>query len=837
MPPRNLTHVTRQQRLDQIRKDWAVLASRLTRLRATRQTVADASAASTDDSVNLVVEAAGTSAASQDIVAQPVSYHVAVKNSKPHQQTSILDIASLAAAVLPASPVAATHQMFLQPVEEAPADVLEVGADLLPDLVAESEDLMSGIEVSMEAWRKAGASALPELRRQVHTLKGVAGMAGARSSRGLLHAMEERLEEIEDDGLEITAKERSDFDDRFTELRRALNELFASPAPQTTVSQTATPAILPRQIRLSADSIEHMTTEIGEANQASMVLSAHLADQRGALRESVDVARNMDRLLRDLSIYADSQIQSRRAMLAPGEEFDPLELDRYTQLQELSRALAESAADATDLRRSLHRTVAEQETTLAYQARAIDSVRSGMHKARLTPVEDLADRLYRVVWSTGHELGKSVVFDLDAPGVELDRALIERLLPPLEHLLRNAVDHGLEPAATRAALGKPATGRILVQVRTSAGRVEVQVEDDGSGLDIARIRQRAIERGLWPASSIMDASAAAEMICQPGFSTARQVTQISGRGIGMDVVRASVLSLGGRFEVTSTAGQGTRVILSMPTLVSAASVLIVGAGGERLAIPVDLVEDVERPSAANMASALAAGAWSSGDQRLRCVSLSTQLGLPALTVPVFLVKIGQAGSTGTQMALAVDSLADVIEAHLRPAGPIWRSQPLVTGLIVLPDGQATFLVDPRVAAATPIASAASLRRVMVVDDAITVRRATVRFLERMGVLPIMARDGREALDLLMDSAVAPDAVLLDIEMPRMNGFELLAAMRADPRLQAIPVIMISSRTADKHRDRATSLGAMAYLGKPFHEGDLMTALERAFALPPPVLTS
>jgi chemosensory pili system protein ChpA (sensor histidine kinase/response regulator) len=716
-------------------------------------------------------------------------------------------------------------------------DHLEVDAELLPTLIAEAEELTEEIVAGLEVWAGGNESGLPELRRQVHTLKGAIGMAGGKRTRGLLHDMETAIEAIEA-GKE-GAISQAELATTFAEVQRRMALLLD---PDRGGSRTGPVVAKVSFVRVDATLVDYLTTENTEARLASAALDGQVRNQRMNMRDMAENAQSLSRLLRDLEMYAESQIQSHRSRLAPGEEFDPLELDQYTHLHEVTRSLNELMADTFDLQRDVNRSLAEQETWLTQQSRAISEVQMGLHKTRLTPLDDLESRLYRVAWSTGTELGTPNSFSLDGGRLELDRVLLDRITAPLEHLLRNAVDHGLENPAERLAAGKTADGHIRVAVRQEAGRISVRVEDDGGGLRVEKVRQRAVERGLWPARQSMSDSDAADMICQPGFSTAAAVSQISGRGVGMDVVRSSVLALGGRFEVVSKEGRGMSVTIHLPTMVATASVMVVNAGGERLAIPVNLVDDVGLHSHQELALALERGKWTLADgTEIPLARLSTLFGLPTLPPTGrsgYLVLL-QEGAR--RVAVEVDALAEIMEAPLRPAGLLWAGLNGVAGTTVLPDGSAAFLIDPlRATWATPAEIQLPTHRlrptVLVVDDSITVRKASVRFLEQHGYTAITAKDGQEALEMLT-RGTRPMAVLLDVEMPRMNGFQCLQSIRENERLHDLPVIMITSRTAVKHRRRAAELGILGYLGKPFNEDELDALLRPLRDLIPALLPS
>lgn len=702
-------------------------------------------------------------------------------------------------------------------VQQEERDVLDLEPDLLQSLVDEAAEVEQAVQEGLEAWSSGRSAALAEARRGLHTLKGLVRMAGGRALGRRIHELEADLE----DAGTLPLATRPAIAASFQEIATATHA-FLSPQAEDTPA-----ASRDQVVRVHASLVDRLFRENDEARLAALAVDSAVGDCRAALRDLHDITQGLSRALRELDAYAESQIQSRRAQLLPGEEFDPLELDRYTVLQELSRMLSEGAADAVDMHRDLARRLADQETLITAQMKSISGIRAGLHEARLTPVEGMVhDRFYKIVWKTAHELGKSVTFSVDSGHLELDRGLLERMLAPVEHALRNAVDHGIESPAERRAAGKPDSGHVDVKIRQQAGRVVIQVNDDGRGLDVERIRAKAERAGLWPRGAGMDEAQAADMVCHPGFSTASTVTQISGRGVGMDVVRATVLGMGGRFLIQSRPGHGLSVNMQIPTSTASARVLVVAAGTARWALSLDTVEDVERASGDWIAAALASATAGLPDgTTVPCRELAALAGLPSKAAgaarPVVWLRDGV-----SRMAMVVDALVGVIEAPLHQVDGVWRAGTGIVGATLLPDGHPAFLLDPL--RASPVQprreeSAGSAPVIMVVDDSITVRKATGRFLERLGYRVATAKDGHEAMQELA-SGLAPAMVLLDVEMPRMNGFECLDAIRQDARHRHLPVVMVTSRTADKHRRRAAALGVQGYLGKPFQENELATLL-------------
>ena len=724
---------------------------------------------------------------------------------------------------------------------EAQASEDRLDASIAETVREETEELVPAIAARLQKLAQGESRNAADLHRLVHTLKGVAGMAGAMRTRALIHRMEARMEEAGPVG-PFDATLVAALEEMFAQVRFNLEALFAGPVE---IATDAEPALAsPKTVRMGADTVDRLFNEINEARLAGTAVGGSALGMRRKLRDLEDHIARVIRMARELEIQAETQIQSRLAQLAEhNEDFDPLEWDQFTLLQEQSRLLAEAVNDVQDLHRDLARSVGDQETHLAHQERSILEVQDGLHKVRLVSVDTaINDRLHKVALSTARELGKSVVFSLVGGRVALDRAMLEKIASPLEHLLRNAVAHGVESPMARLEAGKPSSGQLRVAVRQEASRVTFVVEDDGAGLDVNRIRAKAVEKGLFPADAVLDERQAADFICLPGFSTAATVSQVAGRGVGMDAVRSEVLAMGGRFELASRAGRGLRAVLQLPTTVAALSVLVVEAGGETWSVPAEVVDDVKILRGAELEQARATGGWDWEGQTLPFAPLAELMGVsaavvPATSAPVLLLREGD-----RRVAVETGRLSDVVDVALRPLSRLWAGVGGIVGATLLPDGRASFLVDPMRApwgspgerpSAAPTSTASERPPlVLVVDDSITVRKATARFLERHGFEAALAKDGQEALEML--AQIHPVAMLLDVEMPRMDGFECARGVRENPRHRDLPILMITSRTAPKHRERAMALGVDAYLGKPFQEEELLALLQRfAGKLPAP----
>lgn len=735
---------------------------------------------------------------------------------------------------------ASSEGVVLEVVEDDELkDVLDIEPAMLSIAMAEAEEELIPVIEScldeLEEQQKPGV--IQELDRRVHTLKGVAGMVGGMRTRALLHRMENLTIEIRE-GRTLDRALLDRLRDMFARARKQLDELFHPSAATDSETEGASHAGRVKNVRVSTELLDRLYNETNEARLSGESLVGQVLAMRGQLREMDDTISRIGQLARDFEIQAETQIQSKRAQLAESHEgFDPLEMDRFNQLQEMARLLAEAAGDIQDQQKDLVRTVLEQETGLAYQGRSITQVQDGLYQSRLVVVDtELNDVLHKVALNTAKELDKSVSFSLMGGEIPLDRALLNRVREPLNHIIRNAVAHGIETAEVRQAAGKPATGSLRLAIQKEAGRAIFVVEDDGAGLNVDRIRAKAIEKNLWKPEKPMDAKQAADMICLPGFSTADKVSQVAGRGVGMDVVRNDVLAMGGRFDLSSRTGRGLRVVLQIPTTVAAASVLMVEAGGETWSIPIEIIRDVAILKGEVLENARRTGEVELLGETLPFASLDRLMGafdpsaLPQDSAPVLLLKEGE-----RQVVVETSRLSQVAELPLRTLGSLWSKTPGIIGATLLPDGRASFLVDPLRAPweqeSSPLSPGSDVvgavvrpPMVLVVDDSVTVRKATARFLERVGYEPYLAKDGQEALEAL--AQIQPAAMLLDVEMPRMNGFDCARNVRENPRYADLPIIMITSRMAEKHRERARSLGINEFLGKPFQEDELLSLLQQ-----------
>ncbi|MBK9117598.1 MAG: Hpt domain-containing protein [Betaproteobacteria bacterium] len=779
----------------------------------------------------------------------------------------------------------------------------DVDAQVLPIFLDEAAELFPQAGDQLRAWRRAPADgqAVGQLRRTLHTFKGSARMAGAMRLGELAHQMESRLldgdapaapsprlfdaldEDLDRIAFVLDGLRRGEVDVLLPGFAPAapaaapdatpasLSQPVAPPAPERPiVVPLATPVVVPAvpaaasapavappsprveappemetgaraQLRVRADTIDRLVNEAGEVAIARSRVEGELRALKANLLELTSNVIRLRTQMREIEIQAESQIQSQMQLQEQHGDFDPLEFDRYTRFQELTRSLAEGVNDVSTVQQSLLKNLDDADAALLAQARLSREVQQRLFSIRTVPFGSLSERLYRILRATARELDKRANLEIHGSQVELDRSVLEKLVGPLEHMLRNALDHGIESREARRTAGKSETGEIALTVRQVGNEVVIELADDGGGIDLARVRERAVALGLLAADATPTEAQLVECLFAPGFSTASKVTQVSGRGIGMDVVRSEVAALGGRVEVVSTPGQGTRFVLTLPLTLAVAQAVLVRAGGRLWALPAPMVEQVQQLKS----------------QALLDIYIQRKVDWQGKTYPfhylprllgdtahnpetkrynsVLLLRSGQ-----SRAAIHVDEMIGNQEVVVKNIGPQLARVSGISGATVLGTGEIVLIINPvqlagradlpkyeaggddRAIGDRPRAAVAPVSTqplVMIVDDSLTVRKVTSRLLGRAGFAVATAKDGVDALQLLGEQT--PDVILLDIEMPRMDGFEFAKTIKGDAKYANIPIIMITSRTAEKHRTRAAELGVDLYLGKPYQEEELL----------------
>lgn len=800
--------------------------------------------------------------------------------------------APLAPVVEPsfAVPTAPVVPHEVQDIDDDIDAVDSIDIDLFPIFEEEAQELLPKLAGALRQWvaRPDNASARVEVLRNLHTLKGSARLAGALRLGEMAHRMETSAERLTGDALSSAdldplVQALDGIQTRFDVLRRAdhqvadlvhaLPESPAAPAPVAPVAESpavpaqtggvtastvlAPTAVVPvaaragAAVRVRPELLDRLVNQTGEVMITRSRMEAELVALRSSLK---DLTGNLDRLrgqLRDIELQAETQMQSRLAQARDADQsFDPLEFDRFTRVQELTRMMAESVNDVATVHRNLQRAVETTEDNLIAQARQTRELQRDLLRTRMVEFEGISERLYRVVRQASKETGKQVRLDITGGQIEMDRGVLDRMTAAFEHLLRNHVAHGIEAPDVRLAKGKPAEGQIEIRLAQELNDVSVVFSDDGAGLDLPRLREKGRLAGIVPYGAELADDEAAQLIFEPGISTAQAVSELAGRGIGMDVVRSDVLALGGRIVTATEAGRGTSFTLVLPLTTAVTQVVMVRAGDLTLGVPSNLVELVRRVSVAELEQAYATGQLTYGSEQVPFYwsgallqhspkSLEAQ----ARTLPVVVFR-----SAAQRVAMHVDEVLGSQEVVVKNLGAQLSRLPGLAGMSVLASGAVALIYNPVALAAvygaqvpqwvaahaattdTAVpdvaveAATTTVPLVLVVDDSITVRRVTQRLLQREGYRVALAADGLQALERLQSER--PAVVLSDIEMPRMDGFDLVRNIRADAALAGLPVIMITSRIAEKHREHARELGVDHYLGKPYSEDDLLALVSR-----------
>jgi chemosensory pili system protein ChpA (sensor histidine kinase/response regulator) len=602
------------------------------------------------------------------------------------------------------------------------------------------------------------------------------------------------------------------------------------------------PSDRPELARVDAELLDQLLNNSGEAS----IARARLEQQIGSIDFNVgELSRTVTRLkeqLRKLELETEAQILHRyEEEGGQKSDFDPLELDRYSSIQQFSRALAETANDVGSIQGLLENLTKDTQNLLTQQARTITELQNGLMRTRMVPFQRHVQRLARIVRQAATDTHKKAELQIEGASGELDRQVLERMMPPFEHMLRNAVAHGIETPDVRKKAGKNESGTITIALHREGSEVVVEVSDDGAGMNLKAIRDKGISLGMVRADQQLSDDDIMQLILEPGFSTAGAVSTLSGRGVGMDVVANEIKKLGGALHMESKQGQGSRFVIRLPLTLAISHALILRANDELYALPLPTVEGVVRLSRTEVEAHLGAEAppFEYGGHKYKFQHLAFYVGrepgpLPDgdVTVPVILVRAGE-HSTG----LVTDELVGSREIVVKNVGPQIAAIRGISGATVLGDGRIVIILDigalvradwrARTEPVMPREKTDSRSVALVVDDSITVRRVTQRLLERNGMRVLTARDGVDAMEMLQEHT--PDIILLDIEMPRMDGYEVATQVRADPRLSGIPIIMITSRVGEKHRARAIEIGVDDYLGKPYQEAQLLEAIEPLIA--------
>ncbi|QEL13694.1 hybrid sensor histidine kinase/response regulator [Limnoglobus roseus] len=761
----------------------------------------------------------------------------------------------------------------------------EPAADIPPELLEvfklEADDHLRALTTLLPATRKnpADRDQWAEVRRAAHTLKGTAAMVGFANVTKLAHRMEDLLDlyfegtrvatpgEIDallssTDAIEDTINGRApDFAPLYAKLDAALAaspEVPAAPVVEAPLPQVIAdeptekveatpdrPQAAETYVRVPIEKLNDITKLVSELLIARTAFESRMAEFQRLLNEMEPSTTRLRRASTKLETGFEASALGGKLGTAGPDDFDDLEFDRYTELHLISRELAETTNDIQTLGTELGHVHGDFDGFLTRQGRLSTELEDKLMRLRMVPLSTTTAKLQRTVRNAAEQTSKKATLVLEGERTGLDKTVLEAMADPLLHLLRNAVDHGLETPEVRRALGKPDSGTIRLSAVHEGSQVVLRIADDGRGIDADAVRATAVARGLASAAEVdaMPVEDVHAFLFAPGFSTKAAVSELSGRGVGLDVVKSKVEALKGTVTITSQSGRGTTFTIRLPMTLAITRALMVQTNQQTFAIPLDAVEQILRFDESEVQQIGREPVLKVGDVMYPVAHLGRVLNLKQSaddTVkrpPVLLIRAGE-----KRLALVVEHLIGGREIVIKNLGSHLKRVPAVSGATLLGDGTVVLILNPpdliRASAAVVAAStsqlmpraaaprARSATTVLLVDDSPSVRRVLTNLVERQGWKAIAAKDGTEALEILQRGQALPDVVLSDIEMPRMDGYELLGSLRNQAAFKKLPVVMITSRATEKHRRKAMDLGASAYVTKPYQDESLIDVIRQ-----------
>ena len=762
-------------------------------------------------------------------------------------------------------------------------ELLEIFSEEASEIFDRADHLLAELEEKPDS-----PEIIQALQRDLHTLKGGARMAGLNQIGDLSHQLESLFESIAEKKAEVSAsqhemmsqvmhklhgmvtsddyglttniqneteqleailsseggeiKEKSKLDEEFFDPLTQVDSPLAGDddesTEETVVQKKKANVLSGGQIKVNSELLDKLVNFAGEVS----IYRSRMEQQSAELKLNIDELENtverVRRQLRELEHETEAQIISNYQLEGEEleEDFDPLELDQFSTIQQLSRSLSESVSDLTNIQTYLQESARSSETLLIQQSRVNTELQEGLMETRLVTFNSLVPRLRRVLRTSGQELNKKAKLLVKGAEGEMDKTVLEGIQAPLEHMIRNAMVHGIEDNRKKAK--KPEQGIIDIELSREATEVVITVKDDGAGINTKILRNKAIERGIIDKDDKLSDSDIVQLILHSGLSAAESVTKLAGRGVGMDVVDNEIKRLGGSIEIISEANVGSTFIIRLPYTLALTQAIIVQVADHRYAIPASGVQGLIRMNINEFRRRILEGDLGydyAGEQYQiqelnKLLSVDSEAMIEGNQVPLVMIKSGDQG-----VALRVDQTYGGREIVVKSVGTQVASVPGIFGATILGDGAVVLILDiipmhrayvqklERMEAegvqVVEEVEEDRLTTIMVVDDSITMRRAGERMLTRNDFEVMTAKDGLDALNKLQEQK--PDLMLLDIEMPRMDGFELATNMKASDKFKDIPIIMITSRTGQKHKDRAKEIGVERYLGKPYQELELL----------------
>ena len=784
-------------------------------------------------------------------------------------------------------------------VEETAEEEFEIDDEMREVFALEAEDLLRNISSHLEILEKTpnNSEALLEIRRNAHTLKGSAGIIGLKKLSRLAHRVEDLLDYLAENKIEgdktifellsastdcLNSLANNDVSEQLTkkiaQVEKKFDEVIASlkegPKPETAAEKENHPSVSkdaeiveePQSaagqnrsvIRVSLEKLDDLVRLVSEMVISRSVFEQRLAELAQQIGELQNSTARLHRSTTKLEIDFEADALNNARLYQPSfnhspnlanvadnsSEFDLLELDRYTEFHQTTRELAETTNDASAINNELDNLRSNLEILFDYQRRLIEEMQDKLLRLRMVSFGSLASRLNRTVRVTAEQETKEVELIIEGEKLELDTQILDCLVEPLLHLLRNAVAHGIEPPEARRLIGKPETGKITLQIHSEGLHIVLSVTDDGRGINASAVKAKAVRQGIITAEAaeMMSEAQAFELIFMPGVTTAGEINYVSGRGVGMNIVKTAVKRRQGTISISSEAQKGTTFTIRLPMSLAITRALLVKAGGQTFALPLKIVKKVTEVPARMLEK---------NEENLRIENiahslshLNMSLGMPLSwkgeNIPLLLIE-----TLEKPCAVAIEEILKTEEIVIKPLDN-FLNNPATVGAAILGDGSVVpvldliYLLNQRVQTSnfklqsrqetmknlldeqSKIQNLKSkIVNIMIVDDSPSVRHVNSKLIKNAGMQAIIAKDGLEALEMLQTFEELPDVILTDVEMPRMDGYELLASLKRTENLRSVPVVMITSRTSDKHRQKALDLGVSEYLTKPYEDTKLL----------------
>jgi chemosensory pili system protein ChpA (sensor histidine kinase/response regulator) len=780
----------------------------------------------------------------------------------------------------------------------------EIDEEMLEVFALEAEELLQNINSNLAILENnpGDREALLEVRRNAHTLKGSAGIVGLKKLSGLAHHVEDLLDYMAENEIGGDAKifellltstdcfEALARGETSVQLEKKIERLYPcfdealallkepktdAAAPKSNLSEQIQPPEKDQQtnaapnrsvVRVSLEKLDEMVKIVSDLLVSRSVFEQRIAEFEQQISELGNSTNRLQQATGKLEIDFEANLfesESRTAVsgqflpnpqsaIRNSQSFDALEFDRYTEFHQTTRELIETTADASAINSELDALRGNFETLFDTQRRLIEDMQDKLLRLRMVNFGALSARLHRTVRVTCEEESKLADLKIEGENLEIDTQILDSLVEPLLHLLRNSVAHGIESPETRRLLGKPETGKILLQIHSEGTHINLLISDDGRGISAATLIEKAVKNNFitQTQAELMSEDEAFSLMFLPGLTTAEKLSQVSGRGVGMNIVKSSIERQQGTISVKSTSHKGTIFTVRLPVALAVTRALLVKSGGQTFAFPLKLVKQATETLAENLEKSLSEKSVKIDDAKHTLFHLNELLGMPTTSkiageyAPLLLLEKSLKPS-----ALIVDEIIKTEEIIIKPLPAPLHKNAEFLGATVLGDGRIVPVLDlthliakngsqkseaENQKDAEQTANQASeiqnlkakILSVLIVDDSPSVRLMNSKLIKSQGWQSIIARDGLEALEILQTFVELPDVILTDVEMPRMNGYELLTSLKQNESFRNIPVVMITSRAGDKHRQKAFDLGVSEYLTKPYEDKKLIELIGR-----------